>query len=391
MTLPAGYEKMTLPEILDAAGPMERFQAIMARVQRMPKGEIESALKEMKKFTQGRFDPESMFATHLLLTRYGQEDHVGALAYLKGQDVWTQGFGMSTVLSSLASRDPKAAAEYFKDENNAALNMPQISGFMSGAVAKEWARQDPEGALTWAKGLREGLGGGAMASIIGSVAVQDPQKAAGMISDLKSGDDKNRVIDSLAQGWGARAPEEAMKWAATLNGEERTKALAKTLEGWAGNDPASAAAYVSQSATSGERDKLLAGVAGPWSRKEPDQAAAWLQSQAEGKGKEEATRQLMWTWTAAQPAQASTWLAQQPEGPSKDEGIITMAGQTFSTDPEAAVTWAATIGDADKRKTHLKRGVEGWLKKDEPAALRWLQSSSSLTPEERTSFVPVKK
>ena len=40
VTLPAGYEKMTLPEILDAAGPMKRFQAIMARVQRMPKGEI---------------------------------------------------------------------------------------------------------------------------------------------------------------------------------------------------------------------------------------------------------------------------------------------------------------------------------------------------------------
>jgi hypothetical protein len=145
---PPGWESLSLAEIMAAAGPMERFQALMAYVQNLPKNRIEEALGKVRASMQGRFDPESMFAMHLLLTRYGTEDSGKALNYLKSLDLMTQGFGTSTVLASLASKDPAAAAKYFEDTTNPLLNVPMASGFMAGAVAKEWAKQDPEAALT---------------------------------------------------------------------------------------------------------------------------------------------------------------------------------------------------------------------------------------------------
>ena len=382
---PPGYENMSLEQILDAAGPMERFQAIMAYVQRIPKDRIEPTLKMLRQKMQGRFDPETMFATHMLFTKYGTDDPKAAMTYLKTLDMFGQGFGMATVLGSMATKDPRAAAEFFKDENNPILNVPQSAGMIAGSVAREWAKQDPAAAMAWATSLKDGLRGGAISSIVGSIAASDPVAASKMLADLKleKGDDRNRVFGQVAQAWATRDPEAALTWAGSLgDGPEKDEARRKALDSWANDNPQAAAAHLDSITDPKERDKMLSAVTGPWARRDPAGTAAWLQNQPESKGREESMRSVMWMWTATDPTAASTWLNNQPAGASKDEGIVTLANQTFATDPEAALTWAATIQDSAKRTTQIRRGIEGWIKKDESAAKTWLQKNPTALPAE---------
>ncbi len=387
---PKGFENLSLEEILASAGPMDRFQAIMAYVQRLPKAELEPALKRLTQQMRGRFDPEMLFAGHMLMTRFGAEDSKGAMSYLKTLDMFGQGFGTATVLATMATKDPLAAAEFFKDESNPLLNVPQSAGFMAGAVAKEWAKKDPAAALEWAQGLRDGLRGGALGSIIGSMAIEDPAKAAEKVASLKldAGDDRKGVYGQVAQSWAARDPQAALEWAGSLPaGAEKEEATRRSLDSWANSDPTAAAAHLDSLSDAAEKQKLMGAVTGPWARRDPAGTAEWLTQQPEGKGREEGTRNVMWMWTATDPTAASTWLNEQPSGSSKDEGIVTLANQTFANDPEAAMAWNATISDPLKRGIQLKSGVQNWMKKDEAAARQWVESTPSLSAEERVNFL----
>ena len=390
---PRGFESLDLQQIMASAGPLDRFQALLAYAQRLPKDQIAPTLKSLQQQMQGRFDAESLFASHMLMTRFGMEDPEGAMKYLKTLDMWGQGFGTATVLATMATKDPQAAAAYFKDKDNLLLSSPMSGGWIAGAVAKEWAKQDPNAAIEWAKSLDPGLRGGALGSIMGSMAVDDPSKAARTVGTLglAQGDEQNRVYGQIGQAWAARDPEAAFKWIDSLPaGGQRDEAARRALESYANNDPVAAAKRAEQIADEGQHDRAVGAVAGPWSRRDPAAAAKWVSAQGEGRGRDEATRNIMSNWTNSDPTAASTWLLEQPAGSSKDEGIVTLSNQVMGADPEGAVTWAATIGDPMKRGIQLKSTVDNWVRKDEAAARRWVEGSPNLSAEEKTRLIPPK-
>jgi hypothetical protein len=386
---PEGFEAFdSLSEILAAAGPMGRFQAMLAHIQDLPRGKIESTLRELsEQMGAGRLDAETMFATHLLLVRFGAEDPTGAMAYLKTRDFITQGLGMGTVLASLASKDPNMAVAYFSDPENAMMKIPQVGDVLAGALAKEWASRDAKAAIAWAESLEGGQKTGALNGIIGTLAADDPARAAAMAADVSDAKDREGLYNRIARSWAAQDPDSALAWVGKLGDDERPQALRQAVSGWASRDGAAAAAYLDNLGSPEIRNSALPHVVGPWALKEPSAAATWLAAQDEGAGKAKSMGPLMGIWTATDPEAASTWLTKQPPGPSKDEGIVTMASQVFLTDPASAMAWGATISDTDTRGDKLKQGYSLWSRADANAAAAWLESAD-LSVEDKADLMP---
>lgn len=390
---PRGFESLDTQQILASTGPLDRYQALLAYTQRLSRDQIAPALKDLQQQMRAQVDVDSLIAWHLLMTRFGMEDAEGAMKYLKTADSWGQAFSTGTVLAAMATKDPKAAAAHFQDEENFLLQSPQNGAGIAGAVAKEWAKRDPAAALAWAQSLGPGLKGGAMAAIIGNLSVEDPAKAAQTASglDLGDGDDRTRIYGQIGQAWAARDPVAAFEWIGGLPaGAQRNEATRRAVDTYAASDPEAAARLVDQMAGEDGHDRLVGAVVGPWVRRDPVAAATWVSAQAEGSGRQEAVRNLMSTWTNTNPTAASTWLAAQPAGSSKDEGIVALSNTVLVSDPEGAATWAATINDPGKRGFQLKGMLDAWLRKDEAAARRWIEATDSLADDERARFLPPK-
>lgn len=389
--MPRGMNGSSLNDIMSAPGPLDRFQGIFSHVQNLPADQIEAEILNARDAMQaGNFDPERLFAMHLLMTRFGLEQPEKAVSWLNGQDMMTRGFGTVTVLASLASKDPQAAAKMFNDPDNPILKMPRVGSFAALAVAREWSRRDGAGAMAWAKSLPEESRAGAYTGLIGGMMAEDPMAATRTAKELPPGEDRERLMGNIAETWGNKDPQAALAWAGSLEGEEKTEASKKALNGWANKDPKAAAAHMA-TLPPAESDKYVGSVAGRWANRNPAEAAAWLTTQPEGDGRKEAMGSVMGTWAEAEPEKASAWLVTQPTGASKDQGIVTLANSQVKSDPEAALTWAATISDPTTRSLQLKANVRQWARRDATAAGQWVAASPGLSPEERTELMPAPK
>lgn len=389
--MPAGMSADSMIGILSAPGPLDRFQGIFAHIQSLPADQIESEILSVREQLQaGNFDPDRMFAMHLLMTRFGLEQPERAVTWLNGQDMLTRGFGTATVLASMASKDPKLAAKFFDDPDNPILKMPRVGSFAALGVAREWARSDPSGAMAWAKSLPEESRAGAYTGLIGGQMGEDPMAATRTAAELPPGEERERLQGHIAENWGTKDPQAALAWANSLEGEEKTEATKRAMNGWANKDPKAAAAHLA-TLSDAERDQYSGSVASRWANRNPAEAAAWVGSQPEGEGRKEAMGSVMGTWAEAEPDKASAWLVAQPAGPSKDAGIVTLANSQVKSDPEAALTWAATIEDPTTRSLQLKANVRQWARRDAAGATQWVSNAPGLTPEERTELLPTPK
>ncbi|MBP7951457.1 MAG: hypothetical protein KA004_17575 [Verrucomicrobiales bacterium] len=387
VVMPGQFRNASLREIFASPGPMDRFQAVMAYVKGLPPRELERALTDVRdQMRGGGFDPEKLFAMHLLLVRYGNENYEGALKYLKGQDPFAQMLGTGTVLASLATKDPALAAKVLAEQNQTGGGLPRSGQMAAQSIAREWAKQDPQAALAWAKELPEGMRGGALEGVLGTMMTENPTGAAKIAMEMPEGDDRARVLGQMAEGWASRNPEEAMKWVAGLPESERGEATKRALNGWAMEDPKAAAAWIG-TLPADRQDENLSAVAGRWAWQQPAEAAAWVAGQAEGEGKKEAVRNVMGSWVETQPEAASAWLREQPPGPSKDQGIVALAGSQVKSDPEAAMIWASSISDAEIRRNQVKSTARQWMKKDAAGAEAFVQQTPHLTAEDKSALL----
>lgn len=372
--------KLVLAEILAERDPLRRMSALLAYVAQLSNEAIPEALAQLRKNTPD-WDPDARVAAQMMLTRWGKADPAGALAYVSELDPKKAGGDAAIILSSIASSDPERAIKWLEDPDNQLVKQPWLGRILAGSITKEWMREDPEAALTWAMTLPKDQQAGAYGGVLGTIAATDPKRASTLAASLPEGDARSDVIGQIARAWSESSPGEALEWATTLQGKERDRAMAEALGSWAQADPSEAAGFVDSLAEDERSEGMLDRVASNWARKEPEQAAQWLANQSESKDKADAMADVMWNWTVADPVAASTWLLEQPEGNSRDEGIGALAKATFENDPASAVSWAADMTDENKRQWSVGIGVNVWLDRDPEAAGEWLNTTDRLDPE----------
>ena len=367
-----------LKEILAQPDPMSRMRGMLAYVQNLSPDQLGKALDELRAGAPD-WDPEAKFVAHMLLTRWGQEDPDAAFASLNKMDYRKSGGDASSVLSSLAAVDPKRAVEWLNDPDNAMKHRPGMGHILSGTIAKEWARQDPEAAFEWATGLPKEQRVGAYTGVLGTMAASDPVRASTLALELEPGRERGMVVGQVAKAWAKQSPGEALAWAETFEGRERHHVVGQAIEAWTRDAPVEAASYVEQLEVD-ESGGQTARVAANWAQQSPSEAAEWLSTRPEGKGKEGGMGRVMWQWTTTDPAEASTWLAEQPAGQSRDIGAAALSKAAFDNDPEGAVSWASTIADDKMRSQMINRGLSEWVERDTNAAQAWATANGVEMP-----------
>ena len=141
------------------------------------------------------------------------------------------------ILASLASLDPKRAAEWLAAPDNELVHFPWMGHILAGTVAKEWVRQDPDAALAWAATVPDNQRLGAYTGVLGTLATTDPERASTLATELEPGGARNHIIGEIAKTWVRNDPDAALAWAGSLEGDERGRAVGEALGAWAQTNP----------------------------------------------------------------------------------------------------------------------------------------------------------
>ncbi|MEM9481776.1 MAG: hypothetical protein AAGA58_19170 [Verrucomicrobiota bacterium] len=386
--LTSEFKEATLDEIRNSPGPMDRMKGILAKVGEMSDEEIREALGEQgEKLRQG-FDLEQMFTTYMMLSKLGGGDYESALEFLDGQDVMMKTGGSGVVLASRASTDPDQAMEIFDSSAGEIFYTTGIGGFAAANVARELARHDINKALAFTENLPEGAKAEAVSSVLKDIVADDPARASQLALNLPEGSERTRAINDVTENWAAKDPAGAFDWLNTLeDGKEKIEAKKKLLSGWARNDPAGAAQNLAALVPEEDLGTGTKIVANRWSERDPAGAADWLADQPDGKQKTEAMRNTMRSFTSIDPEGASVFLAEQPPGESRDAGIQSLSSTIARNDPIGAITWSAAISDENKRNQQVTAYSKAWLKRDEPAAKDWLETTDVIPIEQKAEIL----
>ncbi len=363
---------MNLASIMAMQDPMERMQALVEHIKSLPVDQIGEMLDEL----DDSKDPKTRFLTHLLLTRWGQEDPDAAFASLGNISAKRNGSQARAILEGLTAIDPSRAVAWLTSPENDARHQPWMGLGLARSLASEWSRQNPEAAIAWAASLEPGdLQTGAYLGIVENLMKSDPERAAAIAMDVETGA-RSEFLGSIAEDWARQAPEDAIEWVGTLEGHERQTAMSEAMAGWAQEAPKSAAAYL-DGLPADERNEHIGALARSWAEQEPGAAANWLGSQPEGDSKVEAMGHVMWNWTSQDPEAASAWLAEQPPGDSFDRGAAGLAKAATSAfeDPEAGVAWSSSIQNEELRTEMTRHTLQRWMRQDPEAAQAWAEAN----------------
>ncbi|MDB6069265.1 MAG: hypothetical protein JWL81_436, partial [Verrucomicrobiales bacterium] len=123
-----------------------------------------------------------------------------------------KGWNRSTLYQEWAGEDPDSLSEYLENEAP-----PWERNIVGEALAKVVAKNDPVGAMTWA---RDHLQGGPQATVIAGIlrdiAVNDPQAALGYLETLPPGSTLQTSLDSFSHELSDRGSSALLEMAESL-------------------------------------------------------------------------------------------------------------------------------------------------------------------------------
>ncbi len=308
-------------------------------------------------------DPVARMADYLayLGTLKTNESRQAALeALMDGFDFRQRGRELTLLMSVWAQADAPSALAAAQERKD------QMGMHTAGLVLSQWARKEPDLAIAWAaengKKMNEGQEGNwYMASVLGSIAKTDPDRAAALAQTAMNrsqarGQVLDQIVEQLVEQRGAQAGQ-----------------------AWAGGLPEGPF-----------RNGALERLAGRLADQNSAEAATWATSLPDSEGKTRALTAVVEQWAEDSPREAGTWLNQLPVNASTDAPRERFVWKVAEQDPAAAVSWAATITDEKTRSDTTAGVLKNWFRREPDKAGEWL-AASSLPDDLKQRFTPRKK
>ena len=326
---------------------------------------------------------ERILASYLLFSQWAEVDPTAALAHT--DTMGRAGFFVKpTVLQSWASTDPAGAAQFLKDNPRDFMMMGMMGGGRgqgaAGTIATEWARQDPQAALTWAKGLDGNESTGAIANVIKQVASDDPVAALAMAQGLE-GDAQRAAYRSIAPEWAKEDWDGMENWARGLPAAERDAALAEGARGLAQRDPVEAAAKLLTLADGNARNRAFDDVVESYAQQDPQGAMDFLLQNGSEEVQEDSMREAMGPLARTNPSAALDVINSLDDNSVRDRAVSTYVFSASDADPQETIALAATIGDDGSRERTVGLAARQWYREDEAAADAYFADSNLIAPE----------
>ncbi|MBC8094681.1 MAG: hypothetical protein H7Y43_02605 [Akkermansiaceae bacterium] len=259
-----------------------------------------------------------------------------------------------------------------------------------GLVWQAWGESDPSAAWSSARALDSETRFSAILSVFSS-ATGKGDTAFQLARDLlhQEPEDADQYGTAFVGAF-TRAGQysTALKFAGEGPPEFRTNWMASAFQTWAGDQPEEALkAFTALGDQPGQGEILHALVDG-WANQKAALLADYSLTLPPGEDRAYALREGMLKWCLQDPASLGEWLNQREATPDYDQGILALVTRTDTANrsTETAVGWAESISDRSARLEALRAVLQEWAETDFSAARTYLETSSSLNPQQRLEF-----
>ncbi|MDB4295831.1 hypothetical protein N9908_06245 [Akkermansiaceae bacterium] len=374
---PQSYE-----EIAATPGQMNRIQSLVDLYSNLKPGEY---AEEADKLDSLPFS-ERILAAYLLFAAWAEVSPIDAMSHANSKMGFAGNFVKPTVLQSWAATDPSAAASYYQSNKGEFAMMGMMGrgrgggGGDSGAsvIAGEWAKQDPEGAMNWAKSLEGREATRATSGVLSELAKSDPAKAAEMVSEIDEGG-RAGAYASIAGEWAKKDWASTEFWIGSLPSDQKDAALGSAIKSLAATDTALAAQKTLGIPEGDARTNAIEEVSGVMAKTDPSGAMDWVMLNGNEDAQRESVGDVMQSWVAEDAQAARTWIDGQAEGEVRDAAVGSYVFNNQSAAPQDNIALAETITDERTRDRAIGMTAYRWMNDDSAAATEYIQNSDAVS------------
>jgi hypothetical protein len=357
--------------ILSRTDKDEQQQMIIAATNSLDFMAPDRAASLLDKLSPGSMRDSAMSR---LIQSWARTDHAGAVAFTKTLPEKEQMRLRGALAKALADSNPDAAMAYIKENP---LDDPADREWTSLArIIAE--RSSPEKALAWAHGLNDLVTKEkALDAVLETMARQDPEKAANEAAKLPEGTTREQSVAKISGNWAQNDFDDALTWARGLSGKDRESAVGAALREGAPHQPIAAATQYStllEAVPAGQQPansliKAAKSIAEAYFMEDGKAALAWATTLPQEDARTAAVAEVAAQWVESDVGGASEWIQTLPKGRPRDEAVDSLVRKIAPSDPEAAFRWAVTVQDEASRESLLKAAVRSWRKSDPAGAV----------------------
>lgn len=376
-----GKSAGSLREILSEPGQTNRMMALLQYYNDLDPSQFEGEMQKLQNLPMS----QRMLAMNLLFSRWAETDPHAALEQSKTMGFPEMFMARAGVVSGWAASNPEGLAKQYT-ENPGDFRMGGLGGRGGGdtvaMIAGEWAKQNPEAALKWARTLEEREAGDAIAGVFNELAQQDPKAAVAMAAGL-SAEERMDAYRSIAESWAISDYSAADNWINSLSGDEKVEARMEAVESLANINPARAAGEALKVPEGEERDELIADVSREWAREDAGAALDWLTTKGGESAIEEGIGRVVGTLSREDSARALEYIDAQPAGAIRDNAVQGYIYGNREAAPADTIQLAESISGEESRQRAVTRIAYQWAREEPAAALEYVNSSTVIGEESK--------
>jgi hypothetical protein len=286
-------------------------------------------------------------------------------------------------------------------------------------IAVGYARTDPEAALVWAQSLQPPMPS-VVANVLQGLARVAPERAIDLVFQMSAPAEQMRVfqmlvmsgaigandtsaladrlaatpgrrqgLQTLANMWAQRAPQEALQWLFANPEHAPSAAFAQVAERLGRSDPSAAIEYLHRIPNE-LRGSWLGAVAAGHAQANPQAAASWVLQYRGHAGYEAAVAAVARSAARYDPPDAARLLGSidMARAAESVSAAASIAAQWAQQAPRAAAQWATDLAHGEARSRALVVVAEQWSQQDAAAARAWAVGLR-FGPERDAALAPV--
>lgn len=274
--------------------------------------------------------------------------------------------GLRALLDAWSARDWQAAWKWVQSP---VLADPTEREAAIAVVVRRLAQSDPLQAVTLAERSLSGDAlGQALAPAIRGLETSDLARAAQLIARLPAGAQQQGLAVESASRWAASDPAGALQWSLGLPEPARAAAMVGTLNVWAADNPAGAAAAVSAIDSEG----LKAAAANAVAERLGAEAAQGHGERVAAMRQPGATAVFASAWASRDPAGAAMWSAGLPAGAERDAALAGALSYLFNADAAGARDFVGAL-EAPKQIAGAAEVSEASAQQNPAATVAWAE------------------
>jgi hypothetical protein len=304
-----------------------------------------------------------------LIGTLGASDFQAVVADFRALGITRERMGeYGMLLHAWAKVDPLGALDYAEAQTG--------SPFARQTILASWATDDPDSAVTWAKGHHEGEGANPwLVGVIRGLASTNSTRATEILSDLPYSRERGSALSALIPHIARQGQQKGILWLETITDERlhagATSYLAANL---AKTNPERTAEWISSLSDSDAKTRAAGNVAEEWAEQDLQSALTWTDT-LDGSSKTNAAREVIGSYAKENPEQASAWLKTMSGEPGYEKIVESYIWNTVRSNPEASLAQIPEIQDPKSQSRYYERILRSWKGRDPEAAAVWMDNN----------------